>query len=500
VGVDSHARLPSERIRANKGCPPTVKEQTPCGYGDSGLGIALVHAIGCLALLAGCAIGPNYHRPVIDAPGNFRSAPEATSSQSLADLQWWEVFKDGTLTNLIQTALTNNYDVRIAVARVEQALAVAIEARSQFLPQIGYEGEAARGRNALLGNPNPAGRGTTGKSFLALFDAAWEVDLWGRIRRLNESARAQFIAREESRHGVMLSLVSDVAQAYFELLELDNEIEIAKRTTNSFAESLRIFSQRLEGGVVSKLESSRAEAALATTAAAVPDLERRIVVKENQINVLLGRNPGPVPRNTTLPQQGLPPEVPAGLPAALLERRPDLRQAEQLARSASAQIGVALGDFLPKIGLTALYGGVSADLSAITSSGANVWSVTANATGPVFQGGRLYGQYRQAKAAWTEAKLQYQQTALNAFQEVANALISGQKLEEVRTQQARAVAAYQDAVQVSTQRYVAGKASYYEVLEAQQQLFPAENALAQTQLNQRLAIVQLYKALGGGWK
>jgi multidrug efflux system outer membrane protein len=450
-------------------------------------------------LLCGCAIGPSYKRPAIDSPVNFRSASETISNKSIADLTWWDVYKDETLKDLIQTSLTNNYDLRIAASRVEQARAIAAQTRAQFFPQIGYQGEAARGKNVALGNPNPGAQGATGSSFLALFNAAWEVDLWGRIRRLNESARAQFLASEEARRGVMLSLVADVAQAYFELLELDEELEIATHTTNSFAESLRIFSQRFEGGVSSKLETSRAEAALATTAAIVPDLERRIIIKENQINVLLGRNPGLVPRHRTLLEQALPLEVPAGLPSDLLERRPDIRQAEQLVRSANAQVGVALGDFLPRTGLTALYGGVSVDLSTITSSGANVWSVAANVAGPVFQGGRLVGRHRQSKAAWEEAKLQYQQTAMNAFQEVANALISHQKLKAVHGQQARAVGAYQEAVTVSTQRYVAGKASYYEVLEAQQQLFPAENALAETQLNQALAIVQLYKALGGGW-
>ena len=455
-------------------------------------------AIICLLVLAGCAIGPNYKRPAVESPAQFRSTPEKGSTNSLANLAWWNVYKDETLKALIQTALTNNYDLRLAAARVEESHAIAVQARSQFFPQIGYDAEAARGRNSGLGTPSPAVRGTA-NSFLAALNASWEVDLWGRIRRLNESARARFLATEEARHGVVLSLVADVAQAYFELLELDDELEIAKRTTNSFGESLRIFGQRLEGGVVSKIETSRAEAALATTAATVPNLERRIIIKENQIRVLLGHNPGPVVRHTTLLEQAVPPEVPPGLSSELLERRPDIREAEQLARSANAQVGVALGDFLPKIGLTALYGGVSSDLSDIASRSASVWSVAANVAGPLFQGGRLYGQYRQSKAAWEEAKLRYQQTALNAFQEVADALISRGKLAEVRAQQARAVAAYRDAVAVSTQRYTAGKASYYEVLEAQQQLFPAENSLAQTQLNQLLVVVQLYKALGGGW-
>jgi len=390
-------------------------------------------------LLCGCAIGPNYKRPAIDSPGNFRNASDTVSTESIANRPWWEVYKDDTLKGLIETALTNNYDLRIAVARMEQARAIAMQ------------------------------------------------------------TRAQFLASEEARRGVVLSLVGEVAQAYFELLELDEEHEIATRATNSFAESLRIFSQRFEGGVVSKLETSRAEAALATTAAIVPDLERRIVIKENQINVLLGRNPGPVPLLTTLLRQALPPEIPAGLPSELLERRPDIRRAEQFVRSANARVGVALGNFLPQIGLTALYGGVSSDLSAITSSGGSVWSVAANVAGPVFQGGRLYGQYQQSKADLQEAKLQYQQAALGAFHDVANALVSRQKLEAVRVQQSRAVAAYQEAVTVSTQRYIAGKASYYEVLEAQQQLLPAENSLAQTELNQLLAVVQLYKTLGGGW-
>ena len=460
---------------------------------------ATVLGIWSLVLSNGCSIGPNYKRPAIDSPRNFRGVSETVSAKSLADLSWWDIYQDETLNNLITVALTNNYDLRIASARVEQARAIAVQTRGQFFPQVGYQGEAARGRNTILGSAFPGAQGATGNAFLGVFNAAWEVDFWGRIRRLNESARAQFLASEEARRAVTLSLVADVAQAWFELLELDEEYEIAGHTTNSFAESLKIFSQRFEGGVVSKLETSRAEAALATTAAVVPDLERRIAIKENQISVLLGRNPGPVPRHTALLGQHLTPEVPVGLPSALLERRPDIRRSEQLVRSANARVGVALGDFLPKIGLTALYGGVSSDLSKITSTGANAWSVAASVAGPVFQGGRLYGQYRQSKAEFEEAKLQYQQTALDAFHDVANALVARQKLEAVRVQQSRAVAAYQDAVTVSTQRYGAGKAGYFEVLEAQQQLFPAENSLAQTELNQLLAIVQLYKALGGGW-
>ena len=294
--------------------------------------------------------------------------------------------------------------------------------------------------------------------------------------------------------------MSGVAQAYFELLELDLEMEIAKRNTKSFEETLQIFTQRMQGGVASKLETSSAEALLGTVAANIPELERQIVLKENQINVLLGRNPGPVKRTSTLLGQSSPQEIPAGLPSALMERRPDIRQAEENLRSANAQIGVAVANFFPRIGLTALFGKVSPELSAFTAGTANMWAVAGTMTGPIFQGGALTAQYRQSKAAWEQARLVYEQTALNAFQEVSNALVSREKLEATRAQQSRAVNAYAEAVQVSLKRYVAGKASYYEVLQNQQNLFPAETTLARTELNQLLAIVQLYRALGGGWQ
>lgn len=456
-----------------------------------------------LALLvfffSSCALGPNYKRPPVNAPENFRSAEGPAEPASLADLPWWQIFDDETLQDLISEALQNNYDLRVAATRVEQARQIAAQARAQFFPTINYDGTVATGRNSLLGSPNPSG-GTTTDSALLDLSMFWEIDFWGRIRRLNEAARAQFLATEEGRRGVIVSLVSAVAQAYFELLELDLQLEIARRNTKSFEDTLKIFTQRLEGGVASKLETSSAEGLLGTVAANVPEVERQIVLKENQINVLLGRNPGPVERNSTLIQQTLRPEIPAGLPSTLLERRPDIRLAEQNLRAANAQVGVAVANFFPRIGLTTLLGKVSPELSAFTAGTANFWAVAGNMTGPIFQGGALVAQYRQAKAVWEEAKLAYEQTALNAFQEVSNALITRQKLEDVRAQQARAVESYDEAVQVSLKRYVAGKASYYEVLQSQQQLFPAETVLAQTQLNQLLVIVQLYKALGGGWQ
>ena len=463
----------------------------------------ILASIGAVALLLpGCAVGPNYKRPAINSPANFRNAPADPSTNTLADVQWWELYKDETLNSLIRTALTNNYDLRIAIARVEQARAIAGQAKSQFVPRVGYEGATSRGRNELLGNASPPGPtgARPGDAAYAAPNASWEIDLWGRIRRLNESARASFLASEEGRRGVRLSLVAEVAQAYFELLELERRLHIANRTTDSFKESARIFSQRFEAGGASKLDTARAEAALAPTAANVPDIERQIVLKENQISVLLGQNPGTVAHSAKLDEQIMPPEVPAGLPSALLERRPDIRQAEQSLRSANAQVGVSVAEFFPKIGLTTFFGKVSGELSAFTAGTANAWSAASSLSGPIFQGGALVGQYREAKANREEARLRYEQTALNAFQEVANSLVTREKLEAIRTEQARAVTAYEQAVQLSLQRYTDGKAAYFEVLEAQQQLFPAENSLARTELNQLLVIVQLYKALGGGWE
>ena len=448
-------------------------------------------------LFAGCAVGPNYKRPAIDSPAFFRGEEKSTNT-SFAELVWWRVYEDAALQQLIREAFTNSYDLRIAVTRVDQARAVAMQARSQFVPSVGYNGTVSRGRNDFLGSAFPE-NGTTGSSAVATLNAFWELDLWGRIRRLNESARAQFLASEEAQRGVLVSLLSDVAAAYFQLLELDRELEIASRTTNSFAESLRIFNARVEGGTASALASSRAEAALEDAAAAVPAIRERISATENQLCILLGRNPGPIERPSSLLTQTMP-DIPAGLPSSLLERRPDVREAEQLLRSANAQVGESVAEFFPKIGLTGFLGKVSPELSAFTLGSANAWGIAAGATGPLFEGGKLVGQYRQTKAARAEATLQYQRTTLNAFREVSDALVSRQQLADVREHQAHGVLSLEKAVKLSSERYVAGKASYYEVLEAQQQLFPSELSLARTQRDQLLTVVSLYKALGGGWQ
>jgi multidrug efflux system outer membrane protein len=448
--------------------------------------------------LAGCAVGPNYKRPAVNAPVSYRESTNQVPTNSLADLPWWGVFKDPVLQDLIRAALTNNYDLRIILTRVDQARALQMQARSQFLPQVGYGGEASRGRNMFLDLPTPNG-GQTMSGFLAGFGALWEIDLWGRVRRMNEAARANFMATQEGRRTVMISVVSSVARAYFELLELDDQLAIARRTRDSYERTFRLFDDQHAAGLASNLELSRAKLALHSVSANIPEIERQIALKENEINTLLGRNPGPVRRTSTLVAQELPLEIPVGLPSALLERRPDIRMAEQNVRAANAEIGVAVGDFFPRIGLTAFYGGTSTDLDKLVSTGANTWSIAASTAGPLFTGGRLTGRYRQAKAACDEAKLQYQDTALGAFREVSDALISHRRFDEERVEQTEAVNAGREAVAVATDRYKEGKASYYEVLEAQQQLFPAENALSQIEAGRRLAVVQLYKALGGGW-
>jgi outer membrane protein, multidrug efflux system len=483
---------PPEPPRSAGPVPPAFRQRPRLNRSAGHVFLALL--LGCLA---GCAVGPNYRRPPIDAPPAFRGDTFATNAL-LPEMAWWQVYQDATLRALVREAFTNNYDLRIALARVEQARALAMQARSQFVPSVAYNGAVSRGRNDFLGSAFP-NNAATATSVSATLNAFWEVDLWGRVRRLNESARAQFLASEEARRGVRLSLLSDVATAYFQLLELDQELEIASRTTNSFAESLRIFNQRVEGGTASGLESSRAEAALDDAAAAVPAIGQRISATENQLCILLGRNPGPIARPTALLAQQLP-EIPAGLPSSLLERRPDVRQAEQVLRSANAQVGESVAEFFPKIGLTAFLGKVSPELSAFTLGGANAWGIGAEGAGPLFEGGRLVGQYRQAKAERAEVTLQYQQTTLNAFREVSDALVARQQLAEVRQHQAHEVQALERAVKLSSERYVAGKASYYEVLEAQQQLFPSELNLARTERDQLLAVVSLYKALGGGWQ
>jgi multidrug efflux system outer membrane protein len=450
-------------------------------------------ALAAALFLQACAVGPNYRRPATTTPEAFRGEEVATP-ESLADLPWWEVFDDPVLQDLIATALRNNYDLQTAVARVEQARGILVSTRSAVFPQGGYSADAGRARTFF-----PLGGNHTLNSFGATLNLLGEIDLWGRIRRATQAARAQLLATNDARRGVILTLVAEVAQAYLTLLELDAQLEIARGAVQTFTATLALFQKQFEGGVGNKLAVSRGEAALAQAAAVIPEVERGIVTLENAISVLLGWPPTPIPRGRPLSEQRFPPQPPAGLPAQILERRPDVRQAEQILIAANAEIGVAVADFFPRIGLTTLYGGQSTELDMVLKSPGTIWQIAAGVAGPLFQGGRLIGNYKSAQAGWEAAKAQYEQTVLTALREVSDQLVAAAKLQEVRAERARAVTALEESSELATIRFNGGLATYFEVLEAQQQLFPAEKELARTVREQQVAVVQLYRALGGGW-
>jgi len=471
----------------------------------------LIYRVGAAMIafaVAACAVGPNYRRPTIASPQAFRGQLHPSPDRTLADLPWWRVFRDEALQQLVREALANNHDLRIAIARIEQARALQTQARANFFPQLGYQAEATR-----LGGPQqlsvagiqiPAGQTASGSretanAFAVAGNASWELDLWGGIRRGNEAATAALLATEEARRGVVQSLVADVAQDYFQLRDLDMELEIARRDRDAFSDLVGIFKKQKVGGIASDLEISRATALEAQIAASIPETERQIALTENALSFLLGRNPGPIRRGAALTAQYSPPAIPAGLPSALLERRPDIRQAEQNLIAANANVGVAVSKFLPTVDLTAALGAVSPQLYLLTSGRGNFWNIGGAATGPLFQGGRLVGVYREMKALRDQAQLQYQRTALSAFADVSNALVSRRKYAEAAAQDARQVTALRTSVSVVRERYVGGVSTYIELLEPQQELFPAEIALTRARLAQLVATVQLYKALGGGW-
>jgi multidrug efflux system outer membrane protein len=460
----------------------------------------LIAAVVTAALLGGCAIGPDYKRPAVAQPPNFRGQAIAEAT-SLADAPWWETFQDPILKSLIQDALRANYDAGIAAARVQEARANLRMARSDLFPSLDYNARAGRARLPLGGLNLPDGTDhRTDDFFIGSMSASWELDIWGRVRRSNEAARATLLATEEARRAVWLTLVSDVAQAYFDLLALDVRLAIARSSVNAYQGTYDLFVDRLNLGVASKLETSRAQGALGDARATIPQVESQIVARENQISVLLGRAPGPIARGKPMYEQPVVPIVPAGLPSTLLERRPDLRQAEQLLVAANARIGVAKAEFFPKFSLTALFGAATPELSAFTGGGATVWAVSGMISGPLFNMGRTLGLYRAAIAQQEQARLRYEQTVLIALREVSDSLTALQKLSEAETGQDLAVKGLEEAVEHADARYRQGLASYYEVLEAQQQLYPAQNTLAQIRKSRLLAYTELYKALGGGWR
>jgi multidrug efflux system outer membrane protein len=451
--------------------------------------------------LTGCTVGPNYKRPNTVAPTSFRQlTPEETASasaESLGDQKWWEVFQDEELQKLIRTALQQNYDARIAGARVLEAQAQVELARSNQLPNANVAGTGTGLRNPATG-PIPAYTFNYGR---VTANAAWDLDFWGKYRRATEAARANLLAADWARQEVNATLVANVAAAYFQLRELDLELDISQKALASRKESLELTKTLEEHGINSILDVRQAEQLVYTAAADIADLKRRIAQQEDFLSVLLGNNPGPIePRGRELTDQPHAPMVPAGLPSALLERRPDIRQAEESLVAANARIGVARAAYFPDISLTAQAGFLSSSLGSLFSGSAGLWSFAGTITQPIFEGGALHANVRLSEAQKQEALLTYQQIIQGAFRDVSDALIAYQQNQEFRAQQELLAHAAQDAAQLSGKRYEAGTTNYLEVLTNDTNYLTADLGLAQARLNELLALVQIYKALGGGWQ
>jgi multidrug efflux system outer membrane protein len=452
-------------------------------------------------LLASCTFGPNYKRPVIEVPGTHRGAAAGVPAESIADLQWFELFRDDTLTQLVRTALEENFELRIAAERVLQARAVHGIRRADQWPEVGASANLAAARASERGANRgvPAGA-DTGVSYIeAGFSVGWELDLWGRLRRSSEAARARYLATEEARRGVITTLVADVSETYLALRALDLELEIARRTRTVATESLRLTETRRAGGVAGALDVRQAEQLLFTATGQIASLEREIAQAENALRLLLGQLPGDVPRGRPLEAFATPPSVPAGLPSALLERRPDIRQAEQELIAANAEIGVAKAAYFPRISLTGFFGVQSRALTDLLTGPARLASAGLGAAAPIFDGGRRRAGVDLAEAVQREALVQYERTVYAAFRDVADALAAHTKTREQRTEQQQLVAALADASRLSAQRYQGGLDSYLPVLDAQRNLFQGELDLARLRQRELAAIVQVYRALGGGW-
>jgi outer membrane protein, multidrug efflux system len=457
-----------------------------------------------VALLTGCTLGPDYQRPAVPVPEQHRDAePPAPGREaaSLADMQWFALFQDERLQALIRTALENNYDVRIAAARVLEAAAQLGVTRSFLLPTVdGTAGVARQRASQETFIPIPAGVSPEGNTFSLGLALNWEVDVWGRIRRQTESARADLFAAEWAQRAVLVTVISQVASAYFALRELDDELEIAQRTLASRQKSLNLTQLRLDRGVATRLDVTQAQTLLYTAAATIPLVERQIVQTENAIRLLLAQPPGDILRGRILTEQPIPPEIPAGLPAALLERRPDIRASEESLVSANAQIGAAKALYFPHISITGLLGIESAELDRFIKSSALTWSIGANALQPIFNYGRISSINEGTQANYLRLLAQYEQTIQTAFREVSDALIGYRKSREQRVQQELLVGSLRDRVGLANQRFFGGLDTYLQVLDAERDLFDAELNLARLQRDERLNIVGLYRALGGGWE
>ncbi len=449
-------------------------------------------------LLSGCLMGPKYRRPAANVPPSYRAAsPEQTTASSLGNEQWWQVYQDPVLAELIHKALAQNYDVRLAAARILEAQAQLGIIRSNQFPSASVGADIFSQQNAKISNQFPAYQVNAGELNLGVI---WNLDFWGKYRRQTEAARAEVLATEWGQRAVLSSLVANVATAYFQLRALDSQLEISNRTLASRQQSL-VLTQLLEThGSASGLDVSQSEQLVYTASETIPDLERQIQQQENLLSILLGENPGPIARGRALTEQPLPQNVPAGLPSELLERRPDVRQAEEIIVAANAQVGVAKASFFPSLSLTGLGGLESNALHKFISEPSETWYGALSVSQPVFQGGALRSGLRLARANWQEAVLSYQQTVQSALGQVSDALIASQKNREFREQQDLLTQAAQRSDQFSQVLYKHGGASYLQVLTNETNYFSAELNLVQAQLSERLALVQLYQALGGGWQ
>ncbi len=467
---------------------------------------SLIAAVVAAGVLTGCAVGPNYSRPAVPVPATFRGPEPLPSSQaaSLADLKWFEVFKDEQLQQLVRTALQQNYDLRDAVTRVQEARANLGIVHSNQLPQLGASGalEVDRlSRDGQLPLPAtfvPSQNRNWGQAGLSLL--SFEVDLWGRLRRSTEAARANLLNAEWNRQAVVTTLVGDVAGSYFNLLQLDYELGIAQHTLETRRDSLRLVQERQGGGVATLLDLRQAQELVSTAAQEIPVLQQQIEQTENQIALLLGRNPDGIVRGRKFMEQEMPPEIPPGLPSALLERRPDIRAAEQALIAANANIGVAKAAYFPQLSLSGFLGGQSTQLSSLFSGPHSTWSFVPQVTQPIFAGGRLKNNVRLAQAEHDNALVQYERTIQTGFTEVSNALIAHQRTRESRQEQERLVAALQDRMRLAYVRYRGGVDTQLNALDADRDLFQAQLTLAQIRYSELLSVVQLYKALGGGWQ
>jgi outer membrane protein, multidrug efflux system len=448
-------------------------------------------------LLAGCTVGPRYQRPVVDVPQAYRGPTDQPAPQTLGDAKWWTVFQDPQLQELIRAALQQNFDVRIAATRVLQAQAQLGITRADQFPSVNGGADYTAQRLAKTSSVLPAFETNTGELDLSVL---WNLDFWGKYRKATEAARASLLASEWGRRAVLDSVISNVATAYFQLRAMDLQLEISKDTLASRQDSLRLTQVLARNGSASDLDVRQAEQLVYTASETIPDLERQIQQQENLISILLGRNPGPIARGLQITEEPKPLSVPPGLPSALLERRPDIREAEENLIAANAEIGVAKAAYFPSISLTGTAGFQSDALTRLFTSPAGLWTAGPSLTQPIFEGGRLRSTVKLTEAQKQQELLTYESTIQEAFREVSDSLIAYQKDREFREQQGLLTTAAQGAARLSDIRYRGGTASYLEVLTNDTNYFSAELNLVQAQLNERLALVQLYQALGGGWQ